>query len=71
MIKAPKAKLPSSRGGLPRLAFTTKETAKILGIGETSVYRLVQRGKLFCSPHLRHKIIPLTSIEEFLNSRAA
>ena len=68
MIKPPKGNVPHSRGGLPRLAFTTKETAKILGIGETSVYRLIQRRLLDPSPHLRTKVIPLASIEKFLGT---
>jgi hypothetical protein len=67
---APQAKVNRARGGLPRLAYNLQETAKILGISQTSVYRLIERDKLRCCPELRHKLIPLTSIEEFLNPKA-
>ena len=66
--KAPKANLKRAGGGLPRLAYNPRETAKILGVSQTSVYRLIERELLDCSPHLRHKIIPLTAIEAFLQS---
>jgi hypothetical protein len=70
MGKTPQAKVNRARGGLPRLAYNLKETAKILGISQTSVYRLIEREKLRCCPELRHKVIPLASIEEFLNPKA-
>ena len=63
-------KVKAARGGLPRLAYNLQETAKVLGLSQTSVYRLIERGKLRCCPELRHKVIPLTSIEEFLNPKA-
>lgn len=33
-------------GKLPRLAFSVKETAEILGVAKPTVYRLLQRGLL-------------------------
>ena len=79
MRQAPQAKVKRGSGGLPvnlgrarlpRLAYNLQETAKVLGLSQTSVYRLIERGKLRCCPELRHKVIPLTSIEEFLNPKA-
>jgi hypothetical protein len=53
---------------LPRLAYTLKETAQILGISYISAYRLVQRGLLKSSDALRTKMIARTEIDRFLNN---
>ena len=53
---------------LPRLAYTMKETAAILGVSYITVQRLVQRGLLKSSSALRHKLIPVAEIEKFLKS---
>ena len=50
-----------------RLAYSVRETAEILGISEISVYRLLNRGLLRASVALRHKRIPKSEIERFLN----
>jgi DNA-binding XRE family transcriptional regulator len=70
MRKTPQAKGNRARGALPRLAYNLQETAKILGLSQTSIYRLIERGKLRCCAELRHKVIPLASIEEFLSPKA-
>lgn len=52
---------------LPRLLFSVRETAHMIGgISEKSVYRLIQRGLLKCSPALRHKMITAESIKAFV-----
>lgn len=52
---------------LPRLLFSVRETAHMIGgISEKSVYRLIQRGLLKCSPALRHKMITADSIKAFV-----
>jgi len=51
---------------LPRLAYTMRETAEILGVSYITVYRLLKRGKLRASDALRNKVIPRTEIERFL-----
>lgn len=51
---------------LPRLAFTMKETAEILGVSYITVHRLLKRGKLRASDAIRNKVIPRTEIEKFL-----
>ena len=53
---------------LPRVAFTMRETAQILGISYISVHRLVKRGLLRSSNALRTKIISAKEIERFANS---
>ena len=56
---------------LPRLAYTLRETAKILGISYISVYRLVGRRQLKCSSALPgRKLIPAREIESFLTKTA-
>jgi len=51
---------------LPRLAYTLKETAQMLGISDKSVRRLIARNLLHPSKALRHLLIPLSEIERFL-----
>ena len=59
-------KLPEADGRLPRLAYTVKETAEILGISQATVYRLLYRGLLRSSLALRSKLIAKSEIERFL-----
>jgi hypothetical protein len=53
-------------GKLPRLAYTMRETAEILGISYATVHRLLTRGLLRGSLACRHKMIAKTEIERFL-----
>lgn len=53
-------------GKLPRLAFSMRETAEILGVSYITVHRLIQRGLLRCSFACRHKMISKIEIERFL-----
>jgi len=53
---------------LPRLAYTMQETADILGVSYITVHRLLKRGLLKSSTALRHKLIPASEIERFLES---
>jgi predicted DNA-binding transcriptional regulator AlpA len=59
-------KVTEGDGKLPRLAFSVKETAKILGICQKTVYRLIRRGLLTTSLALRTKLIAKSEIERFL-----
>lgn len=65
-----RARQSSAGGGfaLPRLAYTMKETAEMLGLSYITVHRLIKRGLLRSSKALRHKLIPATEIEKFLKS---
>ena len=56
---------------IPRLAFTMRETAGILGVSYITVHRLLKRGKLRASDALRNKVIPKTEIERFLKESTA
>jgi excisionase family DNA binding protein len=51
---------------LPRLAYTTKEAAEILGMSPGTIYKLIIRGLLKSSCATRTKIISRTEIERFL-----
>ena len=52
--------------GRPRLAYTLRETAEVLGVHYQTVYRLLKRGLLRSSGALRCKIISKAEIERFL-----
>ncbi|MHC1763589.1 MAG: helix-turn-helix domain-containing protein [Verrucomicrobiia bacterium] len=54
--------------GLPRLAYSMRETAEILGVDYITVHRLLKRGLLRSSSALRTKVIPLVEIERFLTA---
>ena len=58
--------IPEDAGKLPRLAYTMKETAEILGTSYITVHRLLQRGLLRSSLATRTKLIPKKEIERFL-----
>jgi excisionase family DNA binding protein len=51
---------------LPRLAYSIREMAELLGISYGSAYRLVRRGLIKTSGALRHKIVPAVEIHRFL-----
>ena len=51
---------------LPKLLFTIRETAYILGVSEKSVRRFLERGLLKASHALRIKLITRESIEDFV-----
>ena len=57
---------PTNTEALPRLAYTMRETAEILGVSYITVHRLLKRGKLRASDAIRNKVIPRTEIERFL-----
>ena len=50
-----------------RLAFSVRETARILGVSEKTVRRLVNRKLLRASRALRHLLIPAKEIQRFLD----
>lgn len=50
---------------LPRLAYSVRETAWLLGVSEKSVRRLISRGLLHPSRSLRHLRISKDEIERF------
>ena len=67
MINAP-TEYQFERQRLPRLAYKPAEAARILGINQFTIYRLLKRGLLKSSGGLRHKLIPHTELERYLKS---
>lgn len=65
MLEIP-SKTEATQAPLPRLAYTMRETANMLGISYISVHRLLQRGLLKSSTALRHKVISIKEIQRFL-----
>ena len=63
----PRLKNNGERPAPPRLAYSMRETSKIIGVNYQTVYRLLKRGKLRSSSALRTKLIPHSEIERFLN----
>jgi excisionase family DNA binding protein len=53
---------------LPPLVFTARETAALLKVSETTVYRLVARQRLHAVKSLRHLRVTRVSLEIFLAS---
>jgi hypothetical protein len=53
---------------LPRLAYTMRETAAVIGVNYQTVYRLAKRGLLKSSGGLRTKLFPVSEIERFLRA---
>lgn len=48
------------------LTYTPKEVAHLLGVSQTTVYRLILRRVLKVIPDLRHKRIPRAEIDRLL-----
>jgi predicted site-specific integrase-resolvase len=58
----------SEKAALPKLAYSMKETAEILGVSYITIHRLIKRGLLKSSTALRTKIISRNEIERFLRT---
>ena len=56
----------NTQSEIPRLAFSMRETALILGVSYITVHRLIQRGLLRSSTALRTKLISKSEIDRFL-----
>jgi hypothetical protein len=64
-------KLPGADGKAPRLAYTVRETAEVLGVSPITVYRLMYRRLLKPSLALRTKLIAKSEIERFLRETSS
>jgi len=53
---------------VPRLAYTMRQTAELLGVSYITIHRLLKRKLLRSSTALRTKLIPAAEIQRFLNS---
>jgi len=56
----------TSQQGLPKLAFSRKEAATVLGVSLISIDRLVKRGLLRPSLALRRPLFTIQELERFL-----
>jgi len=56
-------------GAIPRLAYTTKETAAALGVKPTTIWRLTKRGLLKPNRATRCPLYPVSEITRFLEGR--
>jgi len=56
-------------GEIPRMAFTTSETAAALGVKPTTVWRLTKRGLLKPNRATRIPLYPVSEIMRFLEGR--
>lgn len=52
----------------PKLAFSMREAAEIIGVSYMSMHRLLKRGLVRSSSAFRTKVIPRTELERFLSS---
>jgi hypothetical protein len=67
IVEATPPKAPTKDfGPSPRLAYSMRETADILGVSYITGYRLIQRGLLRSSLALRRKMISKVEIKRFL-----
>jgi len=57
-----------SRSQLPKLAYSMREAAAVLGVSYITVHRLLKRGLLRSSSAFRTKVIPHTELERFLRA---
>jgi excisionase family DNA binding protein len=65
-INAPLGENKSDGPALPKLAYSMREAAQVLGVSYQTVYRLLKRGLIKSSSALRHKLIPVSELERFL-----
>ena len=57
---------PPPAGEDGRLAYSVQETARMLGVCDKSIRRLILRGLIRPSRALRHILIPKDELERFL-----
>jgi excisionase family DNA binding protein len=51
-----------------KLTVKIKEAAEILGISQSSIRRLIQRGEIRVCRKFRHPLVPIREIEKFLEA---
>lgn len=57
-------------GAIPRLAYTTRETAEALGVKPTTIWRLTKRGLLKPNRATRIPLYSVSEINRFLEVRS-
>lgn len=61
-------RVPCGTADLPRLAFTMREAAAIIGVSYITMHRLLKRRLIHSSTAVGRKIIPRTELERFLKA---
>lgn len=56
----------SAPPALPRLAYSTQETAEVLGLSIVTVRRLIAKGRLRTIRGIRHRMVPVSEIQRLL-----
>ena len=54
--------------GIPKLAYSMREAAGLIGVSYMSMHRLLKRGLIRSSSAFRTKVIPHGELERFLKS---
>ena len=68
---ASKKVVSSKAAPFGRLAYKINEASGLIGVSENSIRRLIKEGQLKYCGKLRHILIPLSAIEEFLGIKDA
>lgn len=58
----------SAINGSRPVFYSVQEVCKMLNVNRKTVYRLLDRGLLQASSAIRHKRIPATSVEQFIQA---
>ena len=58
---------PAAKPALPRLGYSIKETAEVLGLNRLTIWKWQKRGFLKAVGSERKKIISVAEIERFLS----
>ena len=56
----------SDKPPLPKLAYSMREAAEVIGVSYITMFRLLKRGLIKSSSACRHKLIPHRELERFL-----
>jgi excisionase family DNA binding protein len=59
---------PPPKPALPKMAYSMREAAEMLGLSYLTVHRLVRRGKLRCTGSVRRKLFTPEELHRFLNT---
>ena len=65
MVKSEKE---GNKPALPKMAYSMREAAQVIGVSYITVHRLLKRGLLRSSSALRTKIISHAELERFLKA---
>jgi excisionase family DNA binding protein len=58
-------------GTAAQVAYTVPDAARLMGIGERSLWRMIANGEIQSIKIRRSRRVPRTAIDEYLNAQAA